>query len=76
MTNENIYYYMLTLWCLLALWITGYIIIFIVFLCYKIRIIYERCQSRRANNKPVKDFDEENNNCCDECWLRAQQTVL
>ena len=26
--------------------------------------------------KPVKDFDEENNNCCDECWLRAQQTVL
>ena len=21
--------------------------------------------------KPVKDFDEETNNCCDECWLSA-----
>lgn len=21
--------------------------------------------------KPVKDFDKENNNCCDECWLSA-----
>jgi hypothetical protein len=21
--------------------------------------------------KPVKDFDEESNNCCDECWLSA-----
>ena len=21
--------------------------------------------------KPVNDFDEENNNCCDECWLSA-----
>jgi hypothetical protein len=20
---------------------------------------------------PVKDFDENNNNCCDECWLSA-----
>ena len=26
--------------------------------------------------KPVEDFDEDNNNCCDECWLSAQQTVL
>jgi hypothetical protein len=21
--------------------------------------------------KPVKDFNEETNNCCDECWLSA-----
>jgi hypothetical protein len=22
--------------------------------------------------EPVKDFDEDKNNCCDECWLSAQ----
>jgi hypothetical protein len=26
--------------------------------------------------QPVKYFDEETNNCCDECWLSASQSVL